>query len=200
MLAAVILAGGESRRMGRPKALLPFPADHATPGKITFLEHLISVAQHPRIGFLRVVLGAHAEQIQKRVNLPADSVVLNPEWPRGQLSSIRAALRSLPPGKTDGMILFLVDHPLISAGLVSTLIDTFYATGAPIVIPTYNGRRGHPVIFSSHLYDALIAAPDDVGARAVVWANAADVREVPTTEAGVVLNLNDPRALKELQR
>src|SRR6202035_4060392 len=108
------------------------------------------------------------------------AVVLNPHWKQGQLSSICEGLRSLSGIETDGILLCPVDHPLVSANLVSDLIGQFYANRKPIVLPTYNGRRGHPVIFSSALYDELLAAPADQGARAVVWAHAEDVQEVPT--------------------
>jgi molybdenum cofactor cytidylyltransferase len=196
MLAAVILAAGESRRMGTPKALLPFPAKERKqePPK-TFLEHLLEVSQDPRIGMNRVVLGAHAAEIQARVRLDPASIVVNADWASGQLSSIQAAIRSLPRGSTDGMLLFLVDHPLISKELVGNLIEQFYASGQSIVLPTFRGQRGHPVIFASGLYDELLAAPVEKGARAVVWAHAAEVLEIPTEEEGVVLNLNDPEAM-----
>lgn len=196
MLAAVILAAGESRRMGRPKALLPFPATEATPGKVTFLEHLISVSRHPKIGALRVVLGAHAEQIQEKLRLDADCVVINRDWRKGQLSSIQSAIRSLPASGTNAIMVFLVDHPLISSRLVNHLVNAFYGLRSAIVLPTYKGKRGHPVIFPASLYNELLAAPLDTGARAVVWAHAHEVLEVPTEEEGVVLNLNDPETLK----
>ena len=198
MLAAVILAAGESRRMGTPKALLPFPADAAqTEGIKTFLEHLTKIARHPRIGLRRVVLGAHAEEIRSRTQLAPADVVVNEAWATGQLSSIQAAIRSLPNG-TEGVVLFLVDQPLITAGLIGELVGQFYASKKQIVIPTYNGKRGHPVIFASSLYDELLAAPEEQGARAVVWRHAKDVLEVPTDEEGVVLNLNDPETLKRV--
>jgi molybdenum cofactor cytidylyltransferase len=197
MLAAVILAAGESRRMGTPKALLPLPAGTTfTEGTTTFLEHLTRIAQHPRIGLRRVVLGAHAEEIRSRARLPEADVVVNADWASGQLSSIQAAIRSLPPDGTDGVMLFLVDQPLITAALVDTLVEQFEASQKRIVIPTYNAKRGHPVIFASSLYDELLAAPAEQGARAVVWAHAKEVLEVPTDEEGVLLNLNDPEALK----
>ena len=189
MLAAVILSGGASRRMGSPKALLSYQGR-------PFLEHLLDVAHHPKIGLRRVVLGADASPIAKEVNLAPDEIVINDQWEKGQLSSIQAALRSLPP-KTDGMILLLIDHPLISSVLVGELIDSFYNSGKSIVLPVYEGRRGHPVIFSSSLYQELMNAPLETGARSVVWAYAGDVQVVQTNEEGCVLNLNDPDTLQK---
>lgn len=196
MLAAVILAAGESRRMGTPKAILSFPTDEATPGKVTFLGHLLEVSRHPKVGELRVVLGAHAEKVRERIKLDPATVVINPDWQRGQLTSIQAAIRSLPPS-VDGILLLLVDHPLISRDLIGRLIDAFCRSKAPIVLPTYEGKRGHPVIFPRRLFPELLTAPEDVGARAVVWAHGQEVVEVPTEEEGVVLNLNDPEAFRQ---
>ncbi len=190
MLAAVILSGGESSRMGSPKALLPFQGR-------PFLQHLLDITKHPKIGVRRVVLGAHAAAIAKTVPLAADEIVINAEWEKGQLSSIQAALRSLPAG-TEGMLLFLVDHPLVSENIVHEVIERFYSTRKPIVLPVHEGRRGHPTLFSAAVYEELLAAPMDVGARAVVWAHAAEIAEVPTGEEGVVLNLNDPEAMKKI--
>jgi len=184
VLAAVILSGGASSRMGSPKALLPYQGR-------PFLEHLLEVTAHRQIGARRVVLGAHAEPIVKAVNLKADEIVINHEWEKGQLSSIQAALRSLPRG-TDGILLCLIDHPLISSALIQELIERFYKTQKPIVLPVYEGRRGHPVIFSAPLYEELLSAPPETGARAVVWAHKGEIEEVRTSEEGCVLNLNDP--------
>jgi molybdenum cofactor cytidylyltransferase len=187
MLAAVILSGGASSRMGSPKALLAYQGR-------PFLEHLLEITVHPKIGVRRVVLGAHAEPIAKNISLAADEIVINADWESGQLSSIQSAIRSLPEG-TDGLLLCLIDHPLISGALVDELIERFYARPAKVVLPVHDGRRGHPVIFSSALYQELLHAPADKGARAVVWAHATEVEELPTTEEGCVLNLNDPDTL-----
>ena len=218
MLAVVILAAGESRRMGRPKALIPFPehvfpAPHnarhetaaakvasATPAKNpkTFLCHLMDVMKHQRAGLLRVVVGAHAQEIRASAKLDADELVVNENWRRGQLSSLQAAIRTLPPGAADGMLVCLVDHPLISAELVACLIEAFVREKNKIVIPTFNGKRGHPVIFPAALYPELLNASEEIGARAVVRAHAADVLEIPVEEEGVVLNLNDPESLQRI--
>ncbi|HEV2103398.1 MAG TPA: nucleotidyltransferase family protein [Candidatus Acidoferrum sp.] len=192
MLAAVILSGGASQRMGSPKALLPYQGR-------PFLEHLLDVTRHPKISVRRVVLGVHAEPIARAVHLPADEVVINADWEKGQLSSIQTALKSLPQG-LDGMVLCLVDHPLISANLVGDLIEAFYVSNAPIALPVFEGRRGHPVIFSAKLFPELQAAPLDVGARAVVWAHRAEICEFPTNEEGCVLNLNDPETFARVTR
>jgi CTP:molybdopterin cytidylyltransferase MocA len=192
LLAAVILSAGASSRMGRPKALLPYREG-------TFLEHLIQVTRHPRIGATRVVVGAGGEEICRVAKLDASVTVLNPNWEHGQLSSICAGLRSLSECQTDGIILCPVDHPLISGRLVSDLVESFYTNQKAIVLPTYKGRRGHPVIFSSALYGELLMAPPDKGARAVVWAHAADVLEVSTEEEGVALNINDPNTLQQIE-
>ena len=189
MLAAVILSAGASSRMGRPKALLPYREG-------TFLEHLIEVTRHPLIGVTRVVLGAGAEVIRTIAKLDPSVVVLNEAWEQGQLSSICAGLRSLEGIDTDGIVLCPVDHPLVTARLVSDLVEQFYENKKAIVLPTFKGRRGHPVIFSKALFGELLAAPADMGARSVVWAHAADIAEVLTDEEGVILNLNDPDMLK----
>jgi molybdenum cofactor cytidylyltransferase len=188
-LAAAILAAGESRRMGTPKALLPY---HGR----TFAEYLLAVTNHPRVGLKRIVVGAHSEEIRSKLGAAAENIVVNQDWQLGQLSSIQAAIRSLPSGGTAGLLLCPVDHPLVTAELIARLIDEFDATGKQIVLPTFRGKRGHPLIFAASLYPELLAASPKVGARQVVWAHTADIFELPTDEEGVVLNLNDPETFR----
>jgi molybdenum cofactor cytidylyltransferase len=189
MLAAVILAAGESRRMGEPKATVPYQG-------LTFVEHLLAATRHPRVGLTRVVLGAHAEEIRGRLKVDPAAIVVNPDWPKGQLSSLQTAIRSLPSQITEGLLLCPVDHPLVSLHLIEILIEAFDASGKSVVLPTFQGRRGHPMIFRSDLYEELLAASPEVGARQIVWAHADDLQEVPTEEEGVILNLNDPETMR----
>jgi molybdenum cofactor cytidylyltransferase len=190
MLAAAILAAGESKRMGQPKALVPFQGS-------TFVEHLIAATRHPRMGITRVVLGAGAEAIRANLKVEPAWIVVNADWPTGQLSSIHAAIRSLPAGGTEGILVCPVDHPLVSAHLVAALIAAFDAGGKSIVLPKHNGRRGHPVLFGAGVYEELLAAPVAVGARQVVWNHATEVIEVETEEEGVILNMNDPETVRK---
>jgi len=189
-LAAAILAAGESRRMGRPKALVPFEG-------LTFVEHLLQATNHPRVGIVRVVLGANAESIQAELKLDQETVVVNQDWQQGQLSSIQSAIRSLPADETAGLLLCPVDHPLISSQLVSRLIAEFDSDRKLIVVPTHQGRRGHPVIFHASLYAELLDASPNIGARQVVWAHPDAIAEIETDEAGVILNLNDPETMRK---
>jgi molybdenum cofactor cytidylyltransferase len=189
--------------MGSPKALVSFRGT-------TFLERLLATVEANRIrkipeegpglrrdiGWTRVVLGAHVNEITSQLALDPANIVVNPDWKQGQLSSIQAAIRSLPQDQTDGILLFLVDHPLVRAATVGEIIARFYETGRPIVLPKLRGKRGHPVIFARRLYDELLNAPADQGARAVVWAHAEEVLEVPSEDEGVALNLNDPESLR----
>jgi molybdenum cofactor cytidylyltransferase len=193
MLAVAILAAGESRRMGQPKALLSYREK-------TFAEHLVSATRHERVGLTRIVLGAQAGKIRSRLPLDPTWILENPNWEQGQLSSIQAVIRNLPPGATEGLILCPVDHPLVSSFLVAQLIQEFDSTEKQIVLPTYTGKRGHPVIFRDSLYKELLAASPEVGAREVVWTHPESVAEVETDEEAVVLNLNDPEALKKAVR
>ncbi len=178
--------------MGVPKALSPLDG-------VTFLEHLLDVTRHPRLACRRVVLGAHAAEIAGRVAIPAAELVLNQHWQLGPLSSLHAALRTLPAG-AEGLLVAPVDHPMISSALIAALIAAFDASPKWIVVPTFAGRRGHPVIFRAALFAELLAAPLEIGARAVVRAHPDQVEEAPTTEEGVVLNLNDPLALERARR
>jgi molybdenum cofactor cytidylyltransferase len=187
-IAAAILAAGESLRMGRPKALILHQG-------VPALQQLINRLQDPRIVERRIVLGTHADEIRKHVRDDPGNFVINPHWEKGQLSSLQLAIRSFDK-EGDGILVWPVDHFLVTGTIIDALLEGFLSSQKLIVVPAFQGRRGHPVIFAKELYPELLAAPLDVGARAVVRAHADEVLEVSTEEEAVVLNLNDPETLK----
>lgn len=176
--------------MGQDKALLPWA------GK-TFLEHLLSALRAAQANPVRVVLGANAEEVQKRTSFGAGEVVVNHDWQKGMLSSLVAGLNSLP-ADTEAAVVCLVDNPCVSSTLIRKLVESFHTGGKLIVVPTYEGRHGHPVVFSARLFDELRAAPLEVGARYVVRRHADDILQVPTREEGVLLNINDRAAYEKV--
>lgn len=189
-IAGIILAAGESARMGQDKALLPW-------GATTFLEHLLAALKKAEVGLVRVVLGGNAEGVQEKVKLGAAEAVINRNWRQGQLSSLIAALDSLPR-LVEAAVVCLVDHPCVSSRLIRALIEKFQEAKKLIILPIYQGRRGHPVLFSAQLFDELRAAPLDLGARHVVRRHPGDILEVPTDEEGILLNINDPAAYEKI--
>lgn len=189
-IAGIVLAAGASSRMGQDKALLRW-------GKKTFLEHLLAALRNAETDPVRVVLGANADQVQKEISLGAGEAILNPDWQKGMLSSLVAGLNSLP-ADVEAAVVCLVDHPCVSSTLICALCENFRTGGKLIAIPTYQGRRGHPVLFSATLFDELRAAPLEVGARHVVRRHADDILELPTEEEGVLLNTNDRAAYEKI--
>lgn len=192
-IAGIVLAAGASSRMGEDKSLLPW-------GNKTILEHLLEALKQSRVGLVRVVLGANAGLVQEKIRLGTAEAVINPEWEKGQLSSLQAGLNSLPSGMVEAAVVCLVDHPCISSRVVEALISAFYSSRNPVIVPTYQGRRGHPVLFAASLFDELHQAPLEVGARHVVRRHNTEVLEVPTEEEGVVLNINDRAAYEKVSR
>lgn len=192
-IAGIILAAGESARMGDDKALLPW-------GAKTFLEHLLDAVKNSPVGLVRVVLGGNADAVQKKIRFGRAEVVINRDWQKGQLSSLVAALDALPRGLVEAAVVCLVDHPCVSSRLIQTLIEKFQQARKLIVLPTYQGRRGHPVLFAAALFDDLRAAPLEVGARHVVHQHSGDILEVATEDEGVVLNINNREAYDKVLR
>jgi len=199
MIAGIILAAGESSRMGRDKALLPL-------GRETFLEHLIEVLRG-EVSPLLIVLGHHAEEIAGRIAPLADvrnvRIVRNPDYQLGQLSSLQAALRVLanePVAGAPGVLVCLVDHPAITKAVVRTLLERFEKQPSSILIPTCQGRRGHPVLFPARLFPELLDAPLEEGARFVVRRHAAEVELVETGEEGILLDVDRPADYEALPK
>lgn len=190
MISAIILAAGSSQRMGTPKALLKI-------GGKTFLQHIVEILHSARIIDVVIVLGAEAKEIQKTLNWFDGKVVINNEWQKGQLSSIITGLNSLDVEKSEleeihGAMLCPVDHPLLTQSLMVDLLQGFWLSKKKIIVPTFKGQRGHPVIFAKELFDGIRSARLDVGARAIVHKHPEEIHKVGIDEEGVIINIDTP--------
>jgi molybdenum cofactor cytidylyltransferase len=184
----ILLAAGESRRMGYPKPLLRIDNE-------SFLAHTASIMLAV-VERLIIVLGAHVERVRPAV--PADSrivVVENCHYARGQLSSLKAGL---PAATASAALVHLADHPMVKPATFEALVAGYGRSGKPIMIARYLGRRGHPVIFGRALFDELLGAPEDQGARAVVNADPSRVAYVDVDDAGVTTDLDTPADLERV--
>ena len=188
MISGIILAAGSSQRMGSPKALLKI-------GEKTFLQYIVDVLHSARVIDIVIVLGSEAEKIQPSLSWFEGKVVVNNDWQKGQLTSIITGINSLDMTMTDpeeihGAIICPVDHPLISQSILVNLLQEFWRSHKKIVLPTYKGRRGHPVIFGKDLFDEIRSAPIDIGARNVVRKHPEEVHEVALEEEGIHINID----------
>jgi molybdenum cofactor cytidylyltransferase len=196
MIAAIILAAGESRRMGSPKARLPYPESDGT--ESTFLEHLLATFTRSGAEPIVVVLGHDAETLQRDFDFGSARVVVNRDYRDGMLSSIQVGIRALADidgiDDTDirGALVCPVDHPDVDPAVVDILIGRFEEEPHPVTLPVHGGRRGHPVLFSSDVFSELLAAPKTVGARQVVWDHQEDLLEVEVSDAGVTIDIDTP--------
>jgi len=190
-VAGLVLAAGESSRMGADKALLMYRGQ-------TFLENIISALREAGIGRVVVVLGHHAELVQQSIDLTAVEVVVNQDYRRGQTSSLQAGLRVLAGSEPDGMVVFLVDHPAISADTLQKLIYSFNSTGKPVVIPESHGKHGHPVLVGRELFGQLRALGPGQGADTVIHKYRDRTEFVEVTDPGILLDVDDPESYLRL--
>ena len=185
MISGILLAAGESRRMGSPKALLPYQGH-------TFIERICRAFLTAGVDELIVVLGAWEEKLRPALPThPALRTVVNPDYKLGQLSSLNTGLGALS-AESKAAVVNLVDHPLISAETITSLIASFRAEPLPIIIACHHGKRGHPVLFSNQIYAELLAAPLDKGAKVVVRKDPERVREVPLDDPGILADIDTP--------
>jgi molybdenum cofactor cytidylyltransferase len=182
MINAIILAAGQSKRMGKLKPLLRF-------NDKTFLEHIISVLKNCDVDKITVVLGAEADKIQQSTDLSGTNIVINKDYQEGQLSSLIAAIKQTPQD-TQAILLCLVDNPFITEEVIDKIVHKFKETNSPIIVPVFDKKRGHPTLFSKSLFNELLNAPQDKGARHVLYSNEDKVLELDVSERGILIGIN----------
>ncbi|MGH9376562.1 MAG: nucleotidyltransferase family protein, partial [Terriglobia bacterium] len=184
-IAGLVLAAGESSRMGRDKALLEYRG-------VTFLEIILAQLRQAELSPIAVVLGHHAAEIQQQTQLSGVEVVTNPEYLLGQTSSLQAGLRIIQGSGADGVLLCLVDHPAVGAEVVRALAAKFRQTNAPVVIPVHNGQRGHPIVIGRTLFAELMSLGPGVGANTVIQKYHAAAQWLECEDSAVTLDVDTP--------
>ena len=180
----IILAAGDSTRMGYPKALLPL-------GEELFITRILRVLRNAGLARPVIILGRAAPVIQTRIQeWPAD-IRINSDPDRGQLSSIQLALAHIGPEYAAGMI-WPVDQPAVSEDLVRRLAELFLSSESRIVFPKCGGKRGHPAIFHRDLFQEFTDARLEEGPKNILLRHQQETTELPTEESAAVQDIDTP--------
>ncbi|MGD0791009.1 MAG: nucleotidyltransferase family protein [Terriglobales bacterium] len=199
----VILAAGESSRMGRDKALLPWPPQ-ATSSALgdTFLSAAIRLF-FSHVDEVLVVVGNNEAAVAPVVYANGASLVVNPDPARGQFSSLRVGLQEVLNRGRDAAMITLVDRPPVRAETLATLEAAFQRAITKTqrkwaVIPEYQGKHGHPILAGRELLEAFLRAPETSNAREVEHAHQSEIEYVPVDDPLVALNVDTPEQYASL--
>ncbi|MGI9437858.1 MAG: NTP transferase domain-containing protein [Geminicoccaceae bacterium] len=193
-VAAILLAAGQSTRMGRDNKLLA-----GVDGQAMVL-HGIDAMLASKADPVIVVIGHEAEAVREVIGSRAVDVVRNEDYPSGLSSSLRRGLDALP-AEASGVLIGLGDMPRIKAADIDRLIAAFSPLeGRSICVPTVNGKRGNPVLFSIDYVEEMRAVEGDVGARHLIGAHAEHVCEIEMDDEAALLDIDTKEALAELTR
>jgi molybdenum cofactor cytidylyltransferase len=193
--AAIVLAAGDSTRMGKPKALLDW---HGRP----LIEHVLATARQAGCTKLFAILGRDADEIRRGAKLGGVTVLVNEHPEEGQVSSTRLGMQSLD-FSTDCCVVWPVDCPLVQASDVRSLIDTYAGTRSSlmrILMPVHEGKRGHPMLVDIGFRQPFMELQPGETARKVIDDNHTQVREVPTNNPGVLVDIDTPEEYRQALR
>ena len=182
-MAGIVLAAGRSRRMGRPKQLLPVNG-------VTMVECVVTRIR-PHVAQLVVVIGHAAEHVAAVLGNRPVRLAVNYDVDRGMLGSVKCGLRAAG-SSWGGFLICLGDQPGVTDSLVRAILDGAGSTGKGIVIPTFSGRRGHPVYLSRQYYDQVLGLNESRGLNVVTGSHPADTLEVPVAEPAVLEDMDTP--------
>jgi molybdenum cofactor cytidylyltransferase len=183
MNIAIILAAGESRRMGQPKQLLPFDNK-------TMLECVIDAFRSPHVDEIQVVLGYKADEIAAKIAHTTCKIVKNDRYPLGMFTSMQAGLRELPK-KTKIVMLAVCDQPRLKRETVETLIEKFENGRHKILIPSYNGRQGHPPLLRAEYAKEILAMDESMTLKHFYAQHADDIARLVVEDEGVLIDIDD---------
>jgi len=183
MIWAMILAAGESKRMGEPKLLLPY-------GEKTIIEAVIGNVVQSKAEDILVVLGSDREKIEEKIKDLPVKVVFNPNFREGMLSSAQTGFQTLPED-TQCVLVFLGDQPAIPHDIIDKVIDAYNRTKKGIVLPVYEGNRGHPVLIDMKYKGEVKKLSADLGLRGVVYSHPEDIQEVEVETPSILRDIDD---------
>lgn len=193
MICAIVLAAGQSKRMGVQKLLLPF-------GGKTVISHIVDQLIESSVDEIYVVIGCQAERISSELSDRSVSLVNNHNYKSGMLSSVRCGLNAIPQ-QCKTVLVALGDQPSITSRLIDQMLQTFASTERQILVPLYDNKRGHPIIFSSAYRDEILTQYDDIGLRGLLRTHKDDIFELPVQTPGVLSDMDYPEDYqRELQR
>jgi molybdenum cofactor cytidylyltransferase len=175
---AIVLAAGESKRMGFPKMLLNFEG-------ITMIEKVLKNVTGSDLDSTLVVLGAEKERIMDIISRLPVKYCYNADYKEGMLSSVKAGFSNLP-SDFEAALVFQGDQPFISAALINTIIDAYRSSGKGIVIPVHRNKRGHPLLVDKKYKSEIDKLDSSVGLRSLALRFSFDVLEVDTDQAGIL--------------
>jgi molybdenum cofactor cytidylyltransferase len=200
----VILAAGESTRMGRDKALLPWPPPgpgQASPGH-TFLSAAISVLSL-YTEMVLVVVGNNEPDVAPIIYADGASLVRNPDPSRGQFSSLQTGLQEVLNRGRDAAMVTLVDRPPVKPATLEKLRDAFasaYAEGKWAIVPEYGGKHGHPILIGREMMTAFLRAPSPSSAREIEHQHQSHIEYVPVGDPFTTLNVDTPQDYAALEQ
>ncbi len=182
-ISAIILAAGESSRMGSsPKANLKIK-------NRTFLEIISRLYINNGINNVYTIVGHHKDRIIEENSNSNIKFIENAEYKTGQLSSIITGINAIKDS-FQAAVIHPVDHPLVRKDTVKKLLVSIQNYTPAIVVPGFNNRRGHPVIFGKKVYNEILNASPEKGAREVVRKDPDRVKEITVDDPGVITNIN----------
>jgi len=186
---AIVPAGGNSTRMGRPKLTLPL-------GNTTVIGRVVSTLRAGGVERIVVVVGPHVSELIPLAQAAGADVLALSEPTPDMRTTVERGLEWIGkrccPAMHDWWFLAPADHPAFAASVISNLLSMSDEARRSIIVPTHNGRRGHPALFRWHHAAGINAMPKDVGINSYLHAQANEVLELPVTDAGILANLDTP--------
>jgi molybdenum cofactor cytidylyltransferase len=182
MISAILLGAGESKRMGKNKLLLPW-------GKKTIFEHCLETLLRSEVKEVIVVINDRLKELIPPINTQKIKVIINPHYKRGMSTSIRQGVQTIAPG-SEGILIALGDQPFIKTRTINAMIKAFARGKDGIIVPSFKGKRGHPVIFHRRFRRELLNLKGDAGGKSIVERHPGEILDIPLKSEGVVKDID----------